>query len=112
LAEQSGGTCRIERRPGAGTSIEILLPRADPQAAATPAGSVTGVSLRSAVRRIGGADRRRTEPGAAAGGAAAGRAADGRGLAAAGTPCAGAVQGGVLRRLKWGEPDRSGLPRR
>jgi hypothetical protein len=68
LAEQSGGPCRIGRRPGAGTSIEILLPRAGPQAAATPAGSVTGVPLRSAVRRIDGADRRRPEPGAAAGG--------------------------------------------
>ncbi|TDH59768.1 hybrid sensor histidine kinase/response regulator [Dankookia rubra] len=34
FAEQSGGTCWIDRRPGAGTSVEILLPRADPEAAA------------------------------------------------------------------------------
>ncbi|WP_431268803.1 response regulator [Dankookia sp. P2] len=32
FAERSGGTCRIERRPGTGTRVEILLPRADPEA--------------------------------------------------------------------------------
>jgi nitrogen-specific signal transduction histidine kinase/ActR/RegA family two-component response regulator len=32
FAAQSGGTLRIDTQPGGGTTVEILLPRADPQA--------------------------------------------------------------------------------
>ncbi len=37
LARQSGGTVRIESRPGGGTTVRVLLPMASPRAVAAPA---------------------------------------------------------------------------